>query len=115
MPMKHPGFVQDDKCDSVAEFKAFVVASQQAASHLLAELARLQTFGDLEDISAADYEATAVSDLYCRKCDGWAVFYRIDRRPRLPMRVTVVLVGRIAEESFEKLEAEAAERLARWP
>lgn len=110
MPLKHPGFIQDGATDSVAEFRGFVRASEQAASHLLAELARLQTFADPSDIRQEDYEATKIGGLYCRRSDDWAVFYRIET---LPFLVTVVLVGRTKDKSFAELEKEAAGRLAR--
>ena len=107
MPLQPPGFVQSGSDDSLAEYKAFVAASRNGASHLLAELTRLQTFRNPGEAQDADDKATSMGGLYCRKCDGWAVFYAIRR---MPFQVTIVLAGDMAVESFAGLESRAAKR-----
>ncbi len=109
MTPRLPGFAKGPGCDAVAEFKTFVGAMPEVAPHLLADLAYLQGEGAYEDIPGADRDATKITDLFCRRCGDWALFYTARRRFFL---VTVLLVASGAEKRFESLEAEAAQRLA---
>jgi hypothetical protein len=103
-----PAFVKGEDCNAVEEFSAFLAANPEEAAHLLAELVHRQGFGAFEDIPATDRDSTRVTDLYCRRCGDWAVFYAARRFLFL---ITVVLVGSCQLKSFEALEDEAEMRL----
>ena len=107
--MKPPGFVRNGADNSLQEYQAFLAASEDKACYLLAELARLQASGKLGEAQIKDDNATSLGGLYCRKCDGWAVFYAIKQKP---FEVTIILAGDMATESFSSLEGKAANRRA---
>ena len=108
MTPRLPDFIQGEGCDAFEEFKTFLDAMPEVAPHFLAELAYWLGQGSYEDIPKADRDATRVSDLFCRKCGDWVVFYTAARKF---FHITVVLVAPHGVDRFETLEAEAAQRL----
>ena len=110
MPALPPKFVRGKGVDAVAEFKAFVVAVEKPAAHLLAELIDIQNSGAPSGIPTADGAATSVRGLYCRKLNGWAVFYTFEPKP---FRIMVIYVARLSPSPFSTLEGEAADRMRR--
>ena len=109
MPVKAPKFVQGDSCDAIAEYRRFVEATENSATDLLAELGVLQKYGSRSELSPVDDKATKVTNLFCRKCEDWVVFYTANWG--LPFEITVVLADRLEGKKFDRLEAEAARRL----
>jgi hypothetical protein len=108
--LQPPDFVREPGGpDAVAEFSRFATAVGEAASHLLAELAEIHNYGTLSDIPAGDEAATNVRGLYCRRVEGWVIFYSVSK----PCRITVIQAANLNPHSFSALESEAENRLRR--
>jgi hypothetical protein len=116
-----PVFLRGDGFDAHAEYRAFLDAVEEPATHLLAEFVHIQNYN--AGVPPADVAATQVRDLFCRILTGWATFYIARRVPRrgLPgpgrLRIGIVLVGKFrrrlpfAAPSIGTLESEAERRL----
>jgi len=112
-----PFFIQGDGVNALAEYWAFIDAVGAPASHLLAEFVDIQKHGEITEFTAADYEATRVVGLYCRRLEGWAIFYivRYGSVPGQPRcLIGIVRVGSLNPHSFDAMESEAETRLREY-
>ncbi|HTQ12272.1 MAG TPA: hypothetical protein VMH86_00245 [Rhizomicrobium sp.] len=109
MSLKAPEFLDASGYNTFQEFLDFLSVSKTDGPHLAAELARLHTFRCSSAIPRADQ---ILPGFYGRVCDGWVVFYAIEQ---LPIRVTVLLAGDLAMQTYSNLEAEAIRRLGLMP
>ena len=96
--------------DAVAEFLNFIRHVPLHAIGLLAELSEIQNHSKKSGIPKADRDATNVRNLYCRKLRGWILFYTATTSEQ-DFHITVLHVALTPRGSFDRLEAEAADRL----
>jgi hypothetical protein len=105
-----PFFIQGDGVNACHEFMAFLNAVADPAAHLLAEFMAIQENGSINDIPVTD--RTRVGGMYCRRLEGWVVFYIA--RQNSSCRIGVVHVGSLNPQSYKALENEAESRLREW-
>jgi hypothetical protein len=106
-----PWFIRGDGVDALAEYRAFLDAVGEPASHLFAELVDVQENGPLSSIiHNANNVATHVRDLYCRIIEGWAVFFHV-RQAQNRCPIGIVHVGSLNPHPFDALKSEAQARL----
>ena len=111
MALEPPSFLQQSGgFDAIAEFRSFASAVGSPAAHLLAELADIKAGGS--PVPVTDDQATQVVGMFCRKIDGWAVFYRTSGSGG---GLTVILVGVDDPGKFGILEGEADHRSRMLP
>lgn len=110
MALLMPYFAKWETVNAAAEYTRFANAVGDPAVHLLAWLAHVHNKGKLSDIPNADGASTRVRGLYCRRVEGWAIFYTAELEEG-NCRIKVVHVGSLNPHSFDALESEAEGRL----